>query len=201
MVAVMLLVRESPPVLRMEIHNHSETMQNGCRVWLEDKDKFGTPTMRVQGAFIAVLKVVWWLKHGYKPLWKHMVQACSTRGCLNPDHYTDNTPAKDRKPKLVNLSHWNTPTFTPEEDAELWEENLRGKSMAQLAKENRTNPMTICRAIRRHWEKPVNSPLIAKLWERWIIGDSIAVLAYRHKLKFHALRKALELYDKQIQDS
>lgn len=120
-----------------------------CKVWTADYDKFGVPCIRIHGAIFHVIKVHWWLKHGYKPLWKSMKQKCKTPFCMNTDHFTDDTPIGHRRAELV-VFQFNKPTFSPVEDAAIWERFQYGEKKTQLAKWKKVDPSTITKAINRH---------------------------------------------------
>ena len=177
-----------------------------CILWTGDRNKFGTPYLRISNRLMDSIKIAWWLKHGYKPWWAYMKRKCSTAHCMNPDHFTDNTPPQKRKTYLIS---GNFLTFEPFDDQQLWERNKAGETMRAIAKKHKVDVMTVCRSINRHRKligepgrqssrKPVDRRPLRAAVERCVLwGELIAVVAKECGLSKRKLINATKAFRKK----
>lgn len=133
------------------VENNITYFSNGCWAWNGSVNKWNVPTMVIRGSWIAVIKITFLKKFGYKPLWKHMRRTCKLDRCLNPEHYIDQTPASDRQPTLLKKRERYWGVFSEEECAVIWERvTLGGERQKDIAKEKKVHPRTILRVVQRY---------------------------------------------------
>lgn len=93
-------------ILLRILSRSSYDAETGCLIWQGptsgDKGRgSGYARMCLNGATVAVHRVMWTNHHGYIPPRKHIDHKCANRLCVNPEHLQMVTQSKNEKLKAA----------------------------------------------------------------------------------------------------